>query len=101
MELCNDYHALSLDNKGVSHPAADTKRCKSTPGIDALHLVQQCHKNPRTACANGMADGNCTAIMIYFCGVNSQFFNTADSLRGKGLVQFPVINVFNFKPCFF
>lgn len=85
--------ASPLDAEGDPHTASDAKGGEAFAEVVALKLMQQGDQDARARCANGMAQGNCTAADIDDVGVPAHARIDCAGLRGKGLIGLNAIKV--------
>ena len=87
-----------LNNDSDALPATDASGRTTRFQIIALHFIYQVDDHTNAGRGERMPQCNRTAIHIDDLPIEFQFFFHAEVLRGKGLIDFPKVNVPLFDP---
>src|SRR5690242_15417807 len=81
-----------LDDQRDPLSAADAERRHAEPRVAVLHRVEERHQHPRAARADGMAEGDGTAVHVDAILRDAELAQDAERLRGERLVQLPEVD---------
>ena len=87
---------LALNAHGNAHAAADAERGQALLGTRTLHFMQQRDQHARTRCADGVTNGNGTAIDVDLRSIPTHVLVHSTGLRGKGFIGFNKIKIRSF-----
>src|SRR6185437_12785890 len=79
---------LPLHRQSYSHAPADAQGREPLLGVAPAHFIEQGGQDARTRCADGMADGDGTAIDIHLGRIPTHVLVDGTGLGSEGLVGF-------------
>src|SRR5580693_6031880 len=77
-----------LQRQRHAQAAADTERSHAALRVALEHFMQQGDRDARPGAADGMPEGDCTAVYVEPVAVEVQFAVAGEHLRGEGFVEF-------------
>ena len=83
----------ALEDAGGAHAAADAHRDEAVAGAAAAHLVNERRRELGAGAAEGVAEGDCTAVDVEAIGVDRQLLETREHLGGERFVELDEVDL--------
>merc|ERR1719264_2297173 len=90
---------LALDDAGGAHARSDAHGDHAELPPGALQLRQQCGDLPRAGAAEGVAQGDGTALRVHLLHRDLEVLDGHGRLRGEGLVDLEDVHVLGGEVC--